>query len=219
MLVLAWVLALCYLILTLLQKDLAVGVFALPVVLLLASSAYFLNQEPYTAVNAERARKTWGMVHATFLVFGVTAGAAGFLSGMMYLVQHRRLKTRHPEHTGFKMPSLARLAQANRWSVISTFLLLTLGFASGVFLAVAPHAENSTVRLSDPAVVTCGIVWLFLAGLFAKLLAGSSPTGRQVAWMTLWGCGFLLLTIVGLLVVSGNIHSYSNAVQLPAHDK
>src|SRR5580704_13056754 len=56
MLVLAWVLALCYLILTLLQKELAVGVFALPVVLLLASSAYFVNREPYAAIHAEHAR-------------------------------------------------------------------------------------------------------------------------------------------------------------------
>jgi ABC-type uncharacterized transport system permease subunit len=217
MLVLAWVLALCYLVLTLLQKELAVGVFALPVVLLLAGSARFLNPDPYTAVNAEHARRAWGLVHAALLVFGVTAAAAGFLSGMMYLVQHHRLKTRHPEHTGFRMPSLARLAQANRWSVMAAFLFLTLGFASGLFLAIAPHAEKSTVRLSDPAVIICGIIWLFLAALFAKLLKGSAPTGRQVAWLTLWGCGFLLLTIVGLLVVSGSIHSYS--VPLPARNE
>lgn len=218
MLVLAWVLALCYLVLTLLQKELAVGLFALPVVLMLAGSAYFLNRDPYTAVNAEHARRTWGLVHAALLAFGMTAAAAGFLSGMMYLVQHHRLKTRHAEHTGFRMPSLSRLAQANRWSVMSTFLFLTLGFASGLFLAVAPHAEKSTVQLTDPAVITSGVVWLFLAVLFAKLLKGGAPTGRQVAWLTIWGCGFLLLTIVGLLVISGSVHSYSNAVQRHAHN-
>ena len=217
MLVLAWVLALCYLMLTLFQKDLAVGVFALPVVLLLVVSAYFLNRDPYAAVNAPHARRTWTLVHAALLVFGMTAAAAGFLSGIMYLVQHNRLKTRHAEHSGFRMPSLARLAQANRWSVILAFLLLTLGFASGVFLAVAPHAQASTVQLSDPAVITSGVVWLFLAGLFAKLLKRSGPTGRQVAWLTLWGCGFLLLTVVGLQVITGSIHSYSkNAAILPA---
>src|SRR5580704_6374698 len=64
MLVLAWVLALCYLMLTLFQKDLAVGVFALPIVLLLVVSAYFLNRDPYTAVNAEYARREWALVHA-----------------------------------------------------------------------------------------------------------------------------------------------------------
>jgi ABC-type uncharacterized transport system permease subunit len=212
MLVLAWVLVLFYLFLTLVQKDLAVGLFALPVVLLLVSSAYFLSQEPNTAMNAELARRRWGMLHASFLVFGLTAGAFGFLSGLMYLVQHRRLKTRHGERPGMKMPSLSRLAQANRWSVMLAFLFLTLGFASGVFLAVAPPGGTTSVRLADPAVATSGVVWLILAGLFVKLLTQRGPTGRQVAWLTLCGCGFLLLTLLGLQVVTGNIHSYSNAV-------
>src|SRR6185295_3478541 len=43
MLVLAWILALSYLLLALVQKDLAVGMFALPVVLLLVASAYLLS--------------------------------------------------------------------------------------------------------------------------------------------------------------------------------
>src|SRR5579872_3598706 len=46
MLVLAWLLVLFYLFLTLVQNDLALGMFALPVVLLLVASAYFLNDDP-----------------------------------------------------------------------------------------------------------------------------------------------------------------------------
>jgi ABC-type uncharacterized transport system permease subunit len=212
MLVLAWVLVLFYLFLALVQKELAVGMFALPVVLLLVISAYFLNQEPNTEFTVELARRHWGMLHASFLLFGLVAGASGFLSGLMYLVQHHRLKTRHGEQSGLKMPSLARLAQVNRWSVLLAFLLLTLGFASGVVLTVAPPGGSTTVRLADPAVVTSGIVWVILAGLFVRLLSHRGPTGRQVAWLTLCGCGFLLLTLVGLQVITGSVHGYSNAV-------
>lgn len=212
MLVLAWVLTLFYLFLALFQKDLAVGMFALPVVLLLVISAYFVNDDPNTVLNAERARRHWGMLHASFLVFGLAAGAAGFLSGLMYLVQHRRLKTRHGEISGLKMPSLARLAQVNRASILVAFLMLTLGFATGVFLVVSPPAGISSVRLADPAVVISGIVWLILAGLFIKLLSHHGPTGRQVAWLTLCGCGFLLLTLIGLQVITGNVHKFSTSV-------
>jgi ABC-type uncharacterized transport system permease subunit len=215
-LVLAWVIALFYLFFALTQKDLAVGVFILPVVVLLVCSAYFLNHEPNTDFNTELARRHWGMLHASFLVFGMAAGAFGFLSGLMYLMQHRQLKTRHGEPTGLKMPSLARLAQLNRSSVTLAFLLLTLGFASGVFLAVAPPGGRTAVHLGDPVVVISGIVWLILAGIFVRLLAERSPTGRQVAWLTIWACGFLLLTMLGLQMITGNIHAYSNAV--PAAD-
>src|SRR5579872_5610503 len=211
MLVLAWVLVLFYLFVSLTHTDLAVGLFALPVVLLLVISTYFLSHEPNTVMNAERARRNWGMLHASLLVFGIAAGASGFVSGVMYLFQHRRLKTRHGEQTGLKMPSLARLAQANRWSVMLAFLFLTLGFTSGIILALLPG--TSSVRLGDPAVVISGIVWPILAVVFAKLLSHRAPTGRQVAWLTICGCGFLLLTLVGLQVIIGNVHSYSPAAQ------
>jgi len=215
-LVLAWVVALFYLFLALTQKELAVGVFALPVVILLISSAYFLNHEPNTEFNTALARRHWGMLHASFLVFGMTAGAFGFVSGLMYLVQHRQLKTRHGEPIGLKMPSLARLAQVNRWSVMLAFLLLTLGFASGVYLAVASPGGTTSVRLADPAIVTSAVVWLILAGIFVRLLTERSPTGRHVAWLTIFACGFLLLTTLGLQVITGNIHSYSTARPEPA---
>jgi ABC-type transport system involved in cytochrome c biogenesis permease subunit len=211
-LVLAWLLALFYLFVAVVQKDLAVGVFLLPVVLLLVTSSYFLNHVPNTAFNVERARRHWIMLHASFLVFGLAAGAGGFLSGLMYLIQHRRLKTRHGEISGLKMPSLARLAQVNRWSVLVAFLMLTLGFGIGVVRAVVPSEGTSAVGLADPAVVTSGIVWLILAAVFIKLLSHRGSTGRQVAWLTLCGCGFVLLVLVGLQVITGGVHSHSNSV-------
>jgi ABC-type uncharacterized transport system permease subunit len=210
LLVLAWVLVFFYIFLTLANKELAVGLFALPVVLILVGSATFVNQDPYvTEIHAARAHRGWTIVHTSSLVFGMTAGAAGFISGLMYLVQHRRLKARHAEQVGFRMPSLARLAQINRWSMVLTFLFLTIGFASGIFLQAVPQAEKSAVQLGDPTVVGSSIVWLILAAAFGKLLTGRSTAGRQVAWLTLAGCGFLLLAVVGLLLVSKSIHSHA----------
>jgi ABC-type transport system involved in cytochrome c biogenesis permease subunit len=211
-LVLAWLLILFYLVVALVQKDLAIGVFLLPVVLLLVTSAYFLNHEPNTALNAERARRHWMMLHASFLVFGLAAGAGGFLSGLMYLIQHRRLKTRHGEISGLKMPSLARLALVNRWSVLVAFLMLTLGFGIGVVRAVVPPDGASAVGLTDPAVVTSGVVWLILAVVFFRLLSHRGSTGTQVAWLTLCACGLVLLVFVGLQVITGGVHSYSHSV-------
>jgi ABC-type uncharacterized transport system permease subunit len=211
MLVLAWVLVLFYLFLTVLfvlsGQDLAVGVFALPVVLLFVASTYVLSQEPNTSLAAARARWSWGILHASLLVFGMTAGAAGLVSGIMYLIQHRRLKTRHAEPTGFRMPSLSRLAQINRWSMILTWFLLTLGFASGVYLGLGHSEDASAVGFGDPAVVVSGLVWLLFGVLFARLAAHRTPSGRQVAWLTIGGCGFLLVTLLGLQVITGSIHS------------
>lgn len=116
---------------------------------------------------------------------------------------------------GLKMPSLARLADLNRWAVMLAFLMLTLGFASGVYLAVALPGGKTGVRLADPAVVISAVVWLILALIFVRLLSERGPTGRHVAWLTICACGLLLLTILGLQVITGNIHSDSSSVNDP----
>jgi hypothetical protein len=219
MLVLAWLLVLLYLFLTLFltlsRQDLAVGVFALPVVLLLVASTYFLSQEPSAMLTADQARRLSGIFHASLLVFGMATGAAGLVSGIMYLVQHHRLKTRHAEPSGFRIPSLARLAQINRWSMILTYFFLTLGFASGAYLALRPVSGASTVGFADPVVIVSGVVWLLFGAVFARLVSHHAPSGRQVAWLTVSGCGFLLVTLLGLQVLTGNIHGSHGANSPP----
>jgi ABC-type uncharacterized transport system permease subunit len=206
-LVLAWILALAWLVLAPLQRDLALGLFVLPVVIVLVGSSYFLDQAANTALHAERARRGWGMLHAALLAFGVALVASGFISGLMYLIQHRRLKTHHAEQSGLRLPSLARLAQVNWWSIALAFVLLTLGYATGLVLVLAPPGGQTTVSLADLTVVVSAALWMFLAGVFFWLLTHRATGGRQVAWLTLCGCGFLLLALLGLQVVSGSIHA------------
>jgi uncharacterized membrane protein len=53
-----------------------------------------------------------------------------------------------------------------------------------------------------------------MAGLFVWLLKTRRTAGRQVAWLTLWACGFLLVTLVGLQVlIGGNIAGGSGVHQ------
>jgi ABC-type uncharacterized transport system permease subunit len=123
----------------------------------------------------------------------------------MYLIQHRRLKTRHAEPTGFHLPSLSRLAQLNRWSMMLTWFLLTLGLGSGIYLLLKGPGESTAVGFGDPAVIVSGLVWLLFGAIFGRLISQRTPTGRQVAWLTICGCGFLLATLLSLQVI-GSIH-------------
>ncbi|MCY2962812.1 MAG: cytochrome c biogenesis protein CcsA [Planctomycetota bacterium] len=203
----AWLLALIYLVLAVLQNEMALGVFVLPVVLVLVASTYGLNHAPNNEIYAMQARRSWGLLHAALLVFGVVAAAGGLLSAVMYLLQHRRLKTRHAQPGGFQMPSLPRLAQANRWAFLLSFVLLTLGYASGLMLAIAAPDDEASVSLMEPVVLISGGVWTLMAGVVGWLLVHRGPVGRQVAWLTIVGLGCLLLTLFGLQLATGNIHS------------
>lgn len=206
MLVVAWLITLIYVVLAVLQQELALGVFILPAVLGLVASTYALNQAPNSELYVAHARRNWGLLHASLLVFGVVAAAAGFLAALMYLLQHRRLKTRHAQPGGFQMPSLTRLAIANRWSFLLSFVLLTLGYASGLMLMLTTPEGESSVSLREPVVLISGVVWLLLAAVFGWLLVHRGPVGRQVAWLTIAGLGGLLITLFGLQLATGNIH-------------
>ena len=131
MLVLAWVAILFYIVLTAVDRNLLVGLFLLPLVLVLIGSTYFISESPNTMMEAER---SWKMLHASLLLFGIAGVILGIVLSMMYLFQHHRLKHKHTMKNGLKLPNLELLARLNWWAVVLTVPLLTLGLATGVGL-------------------------------------------------------------------------------------
>lgn len=200
MLVLAWITVLFYLVLTAVDPNLLVGQFLLPVVLLLIGSAYFISDSPNTVMDA---KPQWKMLHAALLVFGIAGVIMGIVLSMMYLFQHYRLKHKQTMKPGLKLPNLERLARMNWWAVVLSVPLLTLGLATGVGLGWHSRQGDSPISFHDPVVLGNGLAWLVMIVFFGWLLTTKRPTGKQVAWLTVWACGFLLLTLIGLQVLSG----------------
>lgn len=200
-LVLAWLSVVSYFFLAALDADLAVGVFLMPLVLICIGAAYFISDNPNTRLDALRG---WKMLHASLLVLGMLGVIVGFVLAMMYLVQQHRLKHRHTLQTGFRIPSLEKLARLNRWSVIISVPLLTLGMGTGVGLGLYAQRAADPLQFADPVIIGSGLVWLGMVGLFVWLVTTRRPPGKQVASLTLWAGGFLLLTLIGLQVLTGN---------------
>jgi len=225
MLVLAWMGALFCLFLSVSDRNLPAGLFLWPVVVVLIVAAYFVSDVPNTLIASDveaeqNAIRNWAMLHASLLVIGIGGVLLAFMVSMMYLVQHRRLRDKRTLQSGWALPSLERLARLNWWAVIVSVPLLTLGLATGMGLGLYSKGGVAAISLGDPVVLFNGLVWLVMAGLFVWLLKTRRPAGRQVAWLTLWACGFLLLTLVGLQVlIGGNIAGGSGVHQrLSARD-
>lgn len=208
LLVLAWIVVLLYLFVTMLEKELSIGYFVLPVVLLLVTSANFASKATSTLVKGdspgEVAKSGWTMLHVSTLVIGIAGVLASLILAVMYLMQHRRLKQKAAEQTGMHLPSLAKLGKWNWWSVVISVPLLTLGMASGVCLGIAAKDQALAFEFSDPVILGSGAGWLAMVGLFGWLIYTNRPAGKQVAMLTVWACAFLLLTVVGLQVLTGS---------------
>ncbi|HUG90421.1 MAG TPA: cytochrome c biogenesis protein CcsA [Planctomycetaceae bacterium] len=211
-LVLAWMAILVYLFLLVADRQLAIGVFLLPLVLALVGLAYLVSREPTQIVRdtpemREVAGRAWAMLHATLLVFGIAAAIFGLVLSLMYLVQHHRLRHKHARNEGLILPNLERLARLNNWAVVLSVPLLTLGLLTGVVLGWLARKGSESLSFSDPVVVGSAVAWLVLVAFFVWF-AGTPArrtSGRQVAWLTVMAFGFLLVTLIGLQVLTGHL--------------
>lgn len=224
MLVLAWIVVVFYLFLTLSNRDLPVGVFLLPVVLILQGVAYVIS--PPAAIDhadsevIRRVVDRWSMLHSVLVVLGITGIILGLMHSMMYLVQHRRLRHHRLLLGNLKLPSLEKLALLNWWSIMLAVPLLTLGLITGIVLGlIRRDPDQAPFSFTDPTVLISLVAWIVMASFFFWLLRTDRPDGKQVASLTLWSCGFMLLTFLIQVMISSILGGRSIHLTLPTADR
>lgn len=211
LLVLAWLVAVIYLLTVCFQARIAVSLFVLPGLIGLVAMAVFV-EDAADSVDRAAATHRWGMLHASTLVLGMGTVAAATLCALMYLVQYRRLRGGRTWLQRLQLPNLEQLTSLNRLLVISTVILLTIGLVTGVILGTSgSNNQESSFRWSDPIVVSTSVIWVLMVGCLGWLLNKKEQTGRQVARLTFFAGAFLLLTIFGLILLTGGVHGRDEA--------
>ncbi|MEX2112081.1 MAG: cytochrome c biogenesis protein CcsA [Pirellulales bacterium] len=198
-LVAAWLLMGAYVYLAYYYPQAALGLYMLPLVLVLVALAALADRAPFSPASASR---VWGAVHGIFLLLGTVTVMIGFVAGLMYLLQSRRLKLKRPPSDGFRLPSLERLAKVNSRSIILSALLVGIGFVAGVILNFISRGQSGEVPWSDPVIGSSAVmlVWLLAAAVFN---AAYQPVrqGRKVAYLTIVSFAFLAIVLAILLLV------------------
>lgn len=217
LLVLSWILAgitLYFLLRS--PRPVAVGVFLLPVVLAVNIVA---------GISAPRADWAdwggwvgfWGAVHGVFLLAGGVGSCVAFASGLMYLVQSRRLKQKQRARIGFTLPSLEQLDRWNRGAITAAFPLLTCGLILGVAVELSlRRSAEAMLNWTDPKILSALLMWI----VFAVLVhARFQPTmrGRRVMILTVIAFAFLAFAWVGVDLLLPTAHGVprSSTVSTP----
>ena len=206
-LIAALLLALVYLLATLASPRWALGVFLLPIVLILVGVSHTASTEPFAP---ERASLFWGQLHGWLLILATVTVCIGFTAGLMYLVQSWRLKQKLPPKLGFGLPSLEWLEKTNARALATSVWLVAGGFISGLVLSILKNREVDEYRLwADPVVLslTAMLVWLIVAEVF-RIVYPPARRGRKVAYLTVASFLFLVITLTSLTVV-GSVHGTS----------
>ncbi|MEM7453284.1 MAG: cytochrome c biogenesis protein CcsA [Planctomycetota bacterium] len=205
----AWCVATACLWIVIRQPQSVVGLFLLPLVLLLVGIGTFLPGESFSASDS---RSVWSMVHGLCLLLGTAAVVFGFAAGVMYLMQASRLKRKVGRSEWFRLPSLEWLQNASEKALVVSVALLGMGLASGLFInlagnRIATETDPNAVRVvawSDPVVWTSGVLflWLVAAMLFNRLYQPARQ-GRKVAYLVVASFLFLMLEL-GIVLWSGH---------------
>lgn len=169
------------------------GVFLLPAVLFLIGLGNLAAQEPLASYEAPR---VWGLTHGVFLLLGTIAVLLGFLAGLMYLLQSRRIKQKHPVGKGLLLPSLEWLERLNSRALAVAAVCVGCGFLTGIVSHMAQSEGRGALPWTDPVVLSLGamLIWLVVAELF-RLIYPAARQGRKVAYLTIAAFLFLVLVL------------------------
>jgi hypothetical protein len=201
-LIASWIMAATYLGLVATRPQSNVGLFILPVVLVLAGMAWAFPADD--SFPRDRAMKMWGIAHGVMLLLGTVAVSFGFAAGLMYLVQSWRLKHHVSPQTGIKLPSLEWLQSINKQSLVYSSCFIALGLIAGIVLnAVETSGRGPGVPWTDSVVISSAVllVWLLAATIF-EWLYKPAQQGRKVAYLTV--ASFLFLALVMAMLLIGN---------------
>jgi hypothetical protein len=202
-LMLAWAMALAYVVLYWRRPETTIGYFLLPPVLGLILLAVAVDDwQPF---DRQQAAGFWRTIHGLSMLAGAAVVLIGFMAGVMYLVQSMRLKNKRRGWAGLRLPTLEWLQQLNRVSLVTSTIAVAVGTLAGVIMNL--NANGSVVWNSRGIMFPLILLLWLLAATTIEFFYRPARQGRKVAYLTLASFGFLVLAMWGVL---GDSHGSSN---------
>ena len=129
----SWGLILVFLLIEYRYKIFILGSFILPLAFIFLISSAMLPNNIKSLDPILQSK--WLYIHTILSLLGIVAFALAFITGFLYLIQERILKSKKFSTLYFKLPSLDLLDELNQKAISIGFPLLTLGIITGAFWA------------------------------------------------------------------------------------
>jgi cytochrome c-type biogenesis protein CcsB len=178
----------------------SLGVFMLPFVFVLTLISAF---RPAQSFDLSAFRGGWLAVHIISTILGYTGFFLSFMAAVMYLIQEKELKSKTPHTFYYRLPSLEQCDELYYRSLLFGLPLLTLGILTGFIWASRTWKGPWEF---DPKIVASLLSWLIYLVLFSTRMSGGWR-GRRAAYVAIFGFVTLMVTFLGISLVSGP-HGY-----------
>jgi ABC-type uncharacterized transport system permease subunit len=151
------------------------GVVIFPIVFLL-TLASAVGQKPVT-LTSPLLRSGWVFVHVVLIFTGYAGLFLSFGASLLYIVQERTLKSKHPARLTTLLPPLQTIDEICYNSLLFGFPFMTLGLAAGSVLAIDKYGP---LFFYDPKILLSFLMWIvYLLLLYMRWSSGWR--GRRAA--------------------------------------
>ena len=198
MMFITWTLVLGYLVFGMTWRVSFLGPFALPLVIAFCMFGLFPGLDRVRPEELQRS-VTLSM-HATLslLAYGVW-GLAG-VTGAMYLLQERQLKTHRLRRLFLRLPAIGQLDRINFRLLLVGFVLLSAGMLLGFVVGV------EILKKDIPKALWTLLLWMVYGGLLAGHMT-HRLRGRKTAWVSIAALLFLMVTF-GIVNMFSSAHRF-----------
>ena len=178
----------------------ALGLFMLPLVFVLTLISALRPERPFASPAF---RGGWLLTHIASIFLGYTAFFLTFVAAIMYLFQERELKSKRPRAFYYRLPSLEVCDELYSRSLVFGLPFLSLGILTGFVWASRMWKGPWEF---DPKILASLVTWLVYLVLFSTRLSGAWR-GRRSAYLAIFGFIAMMVTFLGISVLSGQ-HGY-----------
>ncbi len=202
----AWIIIGLFLAITYRERSPIFGSIATPLataLMLFASTLSYQVREPLVPIL----KSWWLPIHVVFALLGNGVFAFLAISGLMYLIQERFIKTKRIGRIHKLLPSLETLDVINRRGLPIGFFLLSVGIISGALWAGSAWGSYWSW---DPKETWSLITWFAYAAMVHQRLA-LGWRGRRAAVLSILGFALVLFTFLGVSALIGGHHAFPGA--------
>ncbi|HZP00675.1 MAG TPA: cytochrome c biogenesis protein CcsA [Terriglobia bacterium] len=186
----------------------ALGIFMLPLVFVLTLLSALHPERPF---DSTAFRGGWLLVHISSTILGYTGFFLTFVAATMYLIQERELKSKMPRTFYYRLPSLEVCDEIYYRSLLFGLPFLSLGILTG-FVWASRTWKGPWVL--DPKILASLVTWLIYLVLFSTRTSGMWR-GRRAAYVAIFGFAAVMVTFVGISLLSGQHGLMPKLGQLP----
>ena len=185
---LAWCITLTFIVAYFRYKINVLGAFVLPLVSSLMILSGIIWEENHSIPPSLQSR--WIYFHTSVAFLAYAAFFLTFVSGILYLIQEKELKSKRFRFLYFRLPSLQVCDELLQFSLFAGFILMSLTIVTGAFWAQQAWGRFWSW---DPKETTSLLTWaIYLVLIHYRLSAGWR--GRRAAYISIVGFLSALLT-------------------------